>query len=112
MYKYNAAKAGVIYQNNRLFIDIPNKEEMKLIKNNIYELIIGMYHKNILVNPVKELWFSKSSLSAGKIKIITRLRTDHSFNNKYLHLIGKKDTSLCKICGIPEYNMHFNKECQ
>lgn len=115
------AKQGSENQ-NQLEIKIPIEEMNTIIKKKLYNeweiefqqltLNKGTYHKNIIQNISMKPWFQTSTLNSKNIKTISRLRTGHAFNKKYLHMIGKEHSPYCLVCNEIENNLHIIKNCQ
>lgn len=116
-----AAKLGA-NSGNFLKIHIPPNEIVKLIKDKLYTewkkefrnitKEKGIYHANIIKYPSSNYWFKKSTLNSKNIKTISRLRTGHAYNKKYLHMIRKEFTPYCIPCNEIENNSHIIKSCK
>lgn len=117
-----AAKVGATSNNILTNLSLPPTEVYCIVRNMIYEAWAvefreitrhkGIYHSKIIQSISRQPWFINKPLNSKNIKTITRLRTGHSYNKKFLHLIGKEITPYCLTCNEIEDNKHILKSCK
>lgn len=117
-----AAKQGTITR-RRIETRTPLEDSIKIFKNEMYKkwnieflektITKGIQHrKNINEIITQRPWFHKKNLDAGMIKRITRLRTNHTYDKKYLKLIKKIDDDQCETCNTREDARHIIEDCK
>lgn len=108
-----------------LNIKIDPKDIRNIIANNIWKEWENYYRNNTTtvgkhlaeINnfiPSRKLWFNGLNLPHTNIKTINRIRTGHSYNNKFLFLMKKRDTNICEKCNTNEIedNNHIIFNCK
>lgn len=74
----------------------------------------GEYNSSINNNkPPKNKWYTKhKELNSQQIKLINRLRTNHSYNKYYKFLIKIEQSPNCDTCNTIENNEHLVINCK
>lgn len=117
-----AAKEAALLIEYQKDYKLPIKDSLKLTSNIINTQWEYNYSQNIqnngsfnhLINenkPPKIPWFKNSKFKNKHIKILTRLRTNHTYNKIYKNLIGMSPSSYCDLCNTPETNQHTLQSC-
>ena len=104
-------------ENEPTIIDVNNiivrkiRQEWKVRYEEMTQSMAKKY-KEICPKPRKVPWFKHITINSKDIGQITRLRTGHTYNKTYKHLIGLEQTPNCSNCNVPETNEHIISECQ
>lgn len=71
----------------------------------------GTFHAHIVQTPTHKTWFHNSTLSSHHIRIINRLRSGHTYDKKYRHLMKREENNICELCNILEDAKHIIDNC-
>lgn len=103
---------------------IPIEDANKLIKKEINNMwnaeynelsrIKGKINREINRDNLPNCrWFQKiKKIKNSDIKIINRLRTNHSYNKEYKYMIKLEDNPNCDLCNERENNEHIIMKCR
>lgn len=107
---------------NQIEIKIPPDDFINIVKNMLLsqwreEFVSrtqtkGKYHANIIHStPKLRTWFHKSSLTVKQIKIMNRIRTGHTYDKKFKHLMKIVEDNICETCNTVEDTAHIIENC-
>lgn len=72
----------------------------------------GKYFRNLINgNLQKQPWYKKVRIKATYIKVINRLKTGHSFDDKFLKMIKIINNDTCEICQCTGTAEHIILQC-
>ncbi|XP_055716506.1 uncharacterized protein LOC129810206 [Phlebotomus papatasi] len=104
-------------------IKITFKESHKIRKDTMWDIwkekwtaiseIKGKFNYEVrkgLLEP--KPWFSEINLSTKEIKTLSRIRTGHCFDKKFLNLMKIEQTNLCENCNEVEDINHLIIKCE
>lgn len=102
---------------------IPIEDTKKIIKSEIFNLwkndynqltlIKGKFNKEINKNelPVKRWFHNMNNVTNRDLKMMNRIRTNHSFNKEYKYIIKLENNPNCEVCNQIENNEHIIMNC-
>lgn len=116
------AKQASLNSNAPITIKLPPDELIRICKQNIHtqwtqEFVNktqtkGTFNADInkYIPPTKP-WFKQSNFSTKHIKIINRLRTGHTFDKQFKHLMKLENNNICNTCNVRENSLHIIDSC-
>lgn len=119
-----AKKMVLTQQENTIKNLIPIEDVNKIIKCEIFKLwkneynqlsqTKGKINREINNNELPKVrWYETiRNIKTTHIKIINRLRTNHSFNKNYKFMIKMEDNPNCEVCNEIEDNEHIILKCK
>lgn len=103
-------------------IKIPPEDALTICRNTIHEAWIntyrertqnkGKYHASILHTPTLKRWFAKTIYNSTQLKQIIRLRSGHTYDKQFKHLMKLTDSNKCTSCNTTENAEHIIQSCK
>lgn len=116
------AKKAITNQNINVEIKLSPNDVIMNCKISLHEKWTNEYMHRTLTkgkfnakvntnNPSRKPWFYKSKMSHKHIKLINRLRTGHTYDKTFKHLMKLEDNNICNTCNVQENSSHIIDTC-
>lgn len=84
------------------------KEEFNLLTRDK-----GLHNREVVASPKLETWFKRSDcFNNHEIKLLTRIRTGHAYDAKFLFRMKLIDSDKCDICNVVDDIDHIILKCK